>query len=103
MLAAGFVDEAERIGADAVAADAVGYREASAYLNGWSTFQELQDAPNPQHTPLREAPSDVVSNRSRPRAHRGIGRRGGIPLRGGDVPRLDIADERLGRLAAVVR
>ncbi|HZO92865.1 MAG TPA: tRNA (adenosine(37)-N6)-dimethylallyltransferase MiaA [Candidatus Baltobacteraceae bacterium] len=42
MLAAGLVDEAERIGADAVAADAVGYREALAYLRGWSTFGELR-------------------------------------------------------------
>jgi tRNA dimethylallyltransferase len=42
MLAAGLVDEAERIGADAVAADAVGYREALAYLAGWSTRAELR-------------------------------------------------------------
>ncbi|HTD33057.1 MAG TPA: tRNA (adenosine(37)-N6)-dimethylallyltransferase MiaA, partial [Candidatus Elarobacter sp.] len=35
MLANGLLDEAERIGADAVAADAVGYREALAYLAGW--------------------------------------------------------------------
>ncbi|MGD1067508.1 MAG: tRNA dimethylallyltransferase, partial [Vulcanimicrobiaceae bacterium] len=42
MLAAGLLDEAERIGADAVAADAVGYREALAYLAGCSTFDELR-------------------------------------------------------------
>lgn len=42
MLAAGLLDEAETIGADAVAADAVGYREALAYLAGWSTFTELR-------------------------------------------------------------
>jgi tRNA dimethylallyltransferase len=42
MLANGFVDEAERIGADAVAADAVGYREALAYLAGFSTGDELR-------------------------------------------------------------
>jgi tRNA dimethylallyltransferase len=42
MLVAGLVEEAERIGADAVAADAVGYREALAYLAGWSTFDELR-------------------------------------------------------------
>jgi tRNA dimethylallyltransferase len=42
MLAAGLVDEAERIGAAAVAADAVGYREALAYLAGWSTRAELR-------------------------------------------------------------
>jgi tRNA dimethylallyltransferase len=42
MLAAGLLDEAERIGADAVAADAVGYREALAYLAGFSTADELR-------------------------------------------------------------
>lgn len=44
MLAAGLLAEAERIGAGAVAADAVGYREALAYLAGWSTFAELRAA-----------------------------------------------------------
>ncbi len=42
MLAAGLVEEAERIGLDAVAADAVGYREALAYARGWSTAAELR-------------------------------------------------------------
>lgn len=42
MLAAGLVEEAERVGSDAVAADAVGYREALAYLAGWSTAAELR-------------------------------------------------------------
>ena len=42
MLAAGFLAEAERIGADVVAADAVGYREALAFLAGWSTQAELR-------------------------------------------------------------
>jgi tRNA dimethylallyltransferase len=42
MLAVGLLDEAERIGADAVAADAVGYREALAYLAGFSTADELR-------------------------------------------------------------
>jgi tRNA dimethylallyltransferase len=42
MLAAGLLDEAERIGADATAADAVGYREALAYLMGLSTRVELR-------------------------------------------------------------
>jgi tRNA dimethylallyltransferase len=42
MLAAGLVEEAERIGVDAVAADAVGYREALAYASGWSTAAELR-------------------------------------------------------------
>ena len=42
MLAAGLVAEAERVGSDAVAADAVGYREALAYVAGWSTAAELR-------------------------------------------------------------
>ena len=42
MLAAGFLDEAERIGVAAVAANAVGYREAGAFLAGWSTRDELR-------------------------------------------------------------
>ncbi len=42
LLANGLVDEAERIGASAVAADAVGYPQALAYLAGFSTFAELQ-------------------------------------------------------------
>ena len=42
MLAAGLVDEAQRVGADAVAADAVGYREALAYLAGFSARDELR-------------------------------------------------------------
>jgi tRNA dimethylallyltransferase len=42
MLAAGLLEEAEHIGGDAVAADAVGYREALAFLAGWSTAAELR-------------------------------------------------------------
>jgi tRNA dimethylallyltransferase len=42
MLAAGFIEEAERIGAEAVAATAVGYPAALAYLRGWSTRAELR-------------------------------------------------------------
>lgn len=42
MLAAGLLEEAERVGGDAVAADAVGYREALAFLAGWSTPSELR-------------------------------------------------------------
>lgn len=42
MLAAGLLEEAERVGSDAVAADAVGYREALAFLAGWSTAAELR-------------------------------------------------------------
>ena len=43
MLQAGFVEEAERIGEDAVAATAVGYPQAFAYARGWSTPGELRE------------------------------------------------------------
>jgi len=42
MLAGGLLEEAERIGVRAAAADAVGYREALAYRSGWLTFEELR-------------------------------------------------------------
>lgn len=42
MLERGFVDEAERVGARAVAADAVGYPQALAFARGWSTGHELR-------------------------------------------------------------
>jgi tRNA dimethylallyltransferase len=42
MIANGLVEEAERIGNDAVAANAVGYPQAWAYLRGWSTRTELR-------------------------------------------------------------
>lgn len=42
MLAAGLVAEAERIGNEAVAADAVGYPQALAYSGGLLTFDELR-------------------------------------------------------------
>jgi tRNA dimethylallyltransferase len=42
MLSAGLVEEAERIGGAAVAASAVGYPQALAYLRGWSTSLELR-------------------------------------------------------------
>lgn len=42
MLGAGFVEEAERIGADAPAASAVGYPQALAYLSGRCTHAELR-------------------------------------------------------------
>jgi tRNA dimethylallyltransferase len=42
MLAAGLLDEAERIGEAAVAANAVGYPQALAHLRGWSTIGELR-------------------------------------------------------------
>lgn len=41
MIEAGLIDEAERIGSNAVAANAVGYPQAWAYLRGWSTMREL--------------------------------------------------------------
>ncbi len=42
MLAVGLLEEAERIGADAVAADAVGYPQALGYLAGLSNYDELR-------------------------------------------------------------
>jgi tRNA dimethylallyltransferase len=42
MLAKGLLEEAERVGADAVAANAVGYPQALAYLRGWCTHKELR-------------------------------------------------------------
>jgi tRNA dimethylallyltransferase len=42
MLASGLLDEADRVGADAIAADAVGYREGLAHLAGFSTRDELR-------------------------------------------------------------
>ncbi|HEY0613622.1 MAG TPA: tRNA (adenosine(37)-N6)-dimethylallyltransferase MiaA, partial [Candidatus Elarobacter sp.] len=42
MLAGGLLEEAERVGPEAVAGDAVGYREALAFLAGWSTREELR-------------------------------------------------------------
>ncbi len=42
MLADGFFEEAQRVGASAVAADAVGYPQVFAYLQGRCTFEELR-------------------------------------------------------------
>jgi tRNA dimethylallyltransferase len=42
MLAEGLLDEAERIGESAVAANAVGYPQTLAHLRGWSTIAELR-------------------------------------------------------------
>jgi len=42
MLADGLLEEAERLGNSAVAADAVGYPQALAYLRGFSTYAELR-------------------------------------------------------------
>ena len=43
MLSGGLIDEALRVGEDAVAASAVGYPQALAYLRGWSTQSELRE------------------------------------------------------------
>ncbi|MDP9024848.1 MAG: tRNA (adenosine(37)-N6)-dimethylallyltransferase MiaA [Candidatus Eremiobacteraeota bacterium] len=43
MLVSGMLEEAERIGASAVAANAVGYPHALAYLRGLSTVEELRE------------------------------------------------------------
>jgi tRNA dimethylallyltransferase len=42
MLERGLLEEAERIGSDAVAASAVGYPQALSFLAGWCTFDELR-------------------------------------------------------------
>jgi tRNA dimethylallyltransferase len=42
MLGAGLLEEAERIGEDVVAANAVGYPQAFAFLRGWVTYEELR-------------------------------------------------------------
>ncbi|MBV9270029.1 MAG: tRNA (adenosine(37)-N6)-dimethylallyltransferase MiaA [Candidatus Eremiobacteraeota bacterium] len=42
MLEHGLLEEAERVGANAVASSAVGYPQALAYLRGESTYQELR-------------------------------------------------------------
>jgi tRNA dimethylallyltransferase len=42
MLAGGLLDEAEQIGERAIAANAVGYPQALAYLRGWNTRAELR-------------------------------------------------------------
>jgi len=42
MLAGGLIEEAETVGDAAVAATAVGYPQACAYLRGWSTADELR-------------------------------------------------------------
>ena len=44
MLENGLLEEAERVGDDAVAASAVGYPQTNAYLRGWSTKAELRTA-----------------------------------------------------------
>lgn len=46
MLEAGLLDEAERIGGGAAAANAVGYPQALGYLRGWCTLAELRNSLN---------------------------------------------------------
>ena len=55
MLAAGLIEEAERIGSAAVAANAVGYSQAWAYLRGWSTKAELRDRSNERRADMHAA------------------------------------------------
>ena len=64
MLAAGFVAEAERIGAAAVAADAVGYPQAFAYLAGQLHERELRSLMI--RTTLRYAKRQATWLRSEP-------------------------------------
>ncbi len=42
MISAGLVEEAERVGAEAVAANAVGYPQALAFLRGWCSGDEMR-------------------------------------------------------------
>ncbi|MBV9264297.1 MAG: hypothetical protein JO324_08245 [Candidatus Eremiobacteraeota bacterium] len=42
MIEKGLLEEAERVGERAIAASAVGYPQALAYLRGWSTHSELR-------------------------------------------------------------
>jgi len=44
MVDAGLLEEAERVGSEAVAANAVGYPQAFSYLRGWSTLAELRNS-----------------------------------------------------------
>lgn len=44
ILEAGLLEEAERVGEAAIAANAVGYPQAFAYLRGWSTKAELRES-----------------------------------------------------------
>jgi tRNA dimethylallyltransferase len=44
MLEAGLLEEAKSVGSSAVAASAVGYPQAHAYLRGWSTKEELSES-----------------------------------------------------------
>jgi tRNA dimethylallyltransferase len=69
MLEAGFVEEAERVGPHAAAANAVGYPLAIAWTQGWSTRQELRSLlaratrryARRQRTWFRGEPAQLVS------------------------------------------
>ncbi|HEY8314276.1 MAG TPA: tRNA (adenosine(37)-N6)-dimethylallyltransferase MiaA [Candidatus Baltobacteraceae bacterium] len=67
MLESGLVEEAQRIGADAVASNAVGYPQALAYLAGWCTRRELRASL--VRATRRYAKRQQAWFRSEPRAH----------------------------------
>jgi tRNA dimethylallyltransferase len=83
MLALGLVEEAERIGEQAVAANAVGYPQALAYLRGWATFAELRTLL--ARATRRYARRQATWFRSEPQTH---------SVRAGDVEA--VAREKLG-------
>lgn len=68
MLAAGFVEEAERIGDSAVASSAVGYPQGLAYLRGWCTNEELRSLL--VRATIRYAKRQATWFRSEPQLHR---------------------------------
>ncbi len=68
MLAGGLLEEAERVGDAAVAANAVGYPQALAYLRGWSTFPELRTLL--ARATRRYARRQATWFRSEPQTHR---------------------------------
>lgn len=67
MLAAGLVEEAERVGAGAVAANAVGYPQALAFARGWCTYAELRTLL--ARATRRYARRQATWFRSEPRTH----------------------------------
>ena len=60
----GLIEEAERIGEAAVAASAVGYPQALAYLRGWCTRAELRAHLRARDATVRAAPACVVPPRA---------------------------------------
>lgn len=83
MLSGALLEEAERIGEDAVAATAVGYPQALAYLRGWSTHGELRALL--ARATRRYARRQATWFRSEPQTY---------PARAGEIERL--AREKLG-------